>query len=96
MGLHHWESLYRFRSPERSKGKDPARSYHKSDILSIFGPPDRVTHQYDGDIFVYAFLRKNSAKFAIEEPFITNTTFFSYTRIQEKKDHLLILFDKDG
>jgi outer membrane protein assembly factor BamE (lipoprotein component of BamABCDE complex) len=68
----------------------------KSDILSIFGPPDRVTHQYDGDIFVYAYLRKNSTKFVIEEPYITNTTFFSYTRIQEKKDHLVILFDKNG
>jgi outer membrane protein assembly factor BamE (lipoprotein component of BamABCDE complex) len=68
----------------------------KSDILSIFGPPDRITHQYDGDIFVYTYLRKNSAKFAIEEPYITNTTFFTYTRIQEKKDHLVILFDKSG
>jgi outer membrane protein assembly factor BamE (lipoprotein component of BamABCDE complex) len=68
----------------------------KSDILEIFGPPDRVTRQYDGDIFVYTYLRKNSTKFAIEEPYITNTTFFTYTRIQEKKDHLVILFDKDG
>jgi outer membrane protein assembly factor BamE (lipoprotein component of BamABCDE complex) len=68
----------------------------KSDILSIFGPPDRIAHQYDGDIFVYAYLRKNSTKFAIEEPYITNTTFFTYTRIQEKKDHLVILFDKNG
>ena len=68
----------------------------KSDILSIFGPPDRITHQYDGDIFVYAYLRKNSTKFVIEEPYITNTTFFTYTRIQEKKDHLVILFDRDG
>ena len=68
----------------------------KSDILSIFGPPDRVMHQYDGDIFVYAYLRKNSTKFVVEEPYITNTTFFTYTRIQEKKDHLVILFDKNG
>jgi outer membrane protein assembly factor BamE (lipoprotein component of BamABCDE complex) len=68
----------------------------KSDILEIFGPPDRVTRQYDGDIFVYTYLRKNSTKFAIEEPYITNTTFFTYTRIQEKKDHLVILFDKNG
>ncbi len=68
----------------------------KSDILSIFGPPDRVVHQYDGDVFVYAYLRKNSTKFVIEEPYITNVTFFSYTRIQEKKDHLVILFDKNG
>jgi outer membrane protein assembly factor BamE (lipoprotein component of BamABCDE complex) len=68
----------------------------KSDILSIFGPPDRITHQYDGDVFVYAYLRKNSTKFALEEPYITNTTFFTYTKIQEKKDHLVILFDKNG
>ncbi len=68
----------------------------KSDILGIFGAPDRVTHQYDGDIFIYAYLRKNSSKFVIEEPYFTNLTFFSYTRIQDKKDHLVILFDKDG
>jgi outer membrane protein assembly factor BamE (lipoprotein component of BamABCDE complex) len=68
----------------------------KSDILSIFGPPDRITHQYDGDIFVYAYYRKNSSKFVIEEPYFTNWTLFSYTRIQDKRDHLVILFDKNG
>lgn len=68
----------------------------KGDILSIFGPPDRIAHQFDGDVFVYAYLRKNSTKFVIEEPYITNVTIFSYTRIQEKKDHLVILFDKNG
>lgn len=82
----------------RNDPKERIQAGHttKSDILSIFGPPDRVTHQYDGDIFVYAYLRKNSTKFVIEEPYITNTTFFTYTRIQEKKDHLVILFDRDG
>jgi len=68
----------------------------KSDILSIFGPPDRITSQFDGDIFVYTYFRKNSTQLAIREPYITNTTFFTYTRIQENKDHLVILFDKDG
>ena len=68
----------------------------KSEILSIFGPPDRITSQFDGDIFVYAYYRKNSTKFALREPYITNTTFFTYTRIQENKDQLVILFDKDG
>ena len=68
----------------------------KSEILSIFGPPDRITSQFYGDIFVYAYYRKNSTKFALREPYITNTTFFTYTRIQENKDHLVILFDKDG
>jgi outer membrane protein assembly factor BamE (lipoprotein component of BamABCDE complex) len=68
----------------------------KGHILEIFGPPDRVTQQYDGDIFIYAYLRKNSSKFVLEEPYFTNLTFFTYTRIQEKKDQLVILFDKEG
>jgi len=68
----------------------------KGEILEIFGPPDRIQKQYDGDIFVYAYLRKNSSKFTIEEPYLTNFTLFQYTRIQQKKDSLVILFDKDG
>jgi len=68
----------------------------KGEILEMFGPPDRIQKQYDGDIFVYLYLRKNSSKFAIEEPYFTNITLFSYTKIQQKKDSLVILFDKDG
>ena len=68
----------------------------KGGILEIFGPPDRIQKQYDGDIFVYLYLRKNSSKFAIEEPYLTNFTLFSYTKVQQKKDSLVILFDKDG
>jgi hypothetical protein len=65
-------------------------------LLEIFRASDRVTHQCDGDVFIFAYLRKNSSKFAIEELHITNMTFFTYTRIQEKKDSLVILFGKDG
>jgi outer membrane protein assembly factor BamE (lipoprotein component of BamABCDE complex) len=68
----------------------------KSEILEYFGPPDLVQRQFDGDVFIYAFLRKNSTKFFIEEPLITKVTIFSYSRIQQKKDALVILFDKDG
>lgn len=68
----------------------------KGEILEVFGPPDRIQKQYDGDIFVYAYLRKNSSKFTIEEPYITNLTLFQYSRIQQKKDSLVILFDKEG
>ncbi len=68
----------------------------KSEILEIFGPPDRIQKQYDGDIFVYAYLRKNSSKLTIEEPYFTNVLIFQYTRVQQKKDGLVILFDKDG
>jgi hypothetical protein len=52
--------------------------------------------QYDGDIFVYAYLRKNSSKCAIEEPYFTKFIIFQYTRNQQKKDGLVSLFAKDG
>jgi outer membrane protein assembly factor BamE (lipoprotein component of BamABCDE complex) len=81
--------------------EDPAHSIvigstTKSDVLERFGPPDGIQSQYDGDVFVYGYLRKNSASLRIEEPVITNLTFFTYTRIQQKKDVLVILFDKEG
>jgi outer membrane protein assembly factor BamE (lipoprotein component of BamABCDE complex) len=78
------------------KGKIQPGLTTKSEILSIFGPPERITSQFDGDIFVYAYYRKNSSKFVIEEPYFTNWTLFSYIRIQDKRDHLVILFDKEG
>ncbi len=68
----------------------------KSEILKVFGPPYRVQKQYDGDIFVYDYFRKNSTTLTLEEPVFTNITFFEFKRIQQKKDSLVILFDKDG
>lgn len=78
------------------KEKIKTGSTTKSEILEVFGPPDRIQKQYDGDIFVYVYLRKNSSKFTIEEPYLTNLTLFQYSRIQQKKDALVILFDKEG
>src|SRR4030043_1517427 len=78
------------------KEKIKTGSTTKSEILETFGPPDRIQKQYDGDIFVYAYLRNNSSKFPIEESYITNLPLFQYSRIQQKKDSLVILFDKDG
>ncbi len=68
----------------------------KGEILEIFGPPERIQRQYDGDVFIYVYLRKNSSKITIEEPYFTNLLLFQYTRIQQKKDALVILFDKEG
>ena len=68
----------------------------KGEILKIFGPPYWLQRQYDGDIFVYTYLRKNSSTLRLEEPVFTNITLFVYRRIQEKRDSLVILFDKDG
>ena len=81
---------------ENPKAKLLIGSTTKADVLEIYGPPDGVQRQYDGDLFIYAYLRKNSSTLAIEDPVFTGLTFFSYTRLQQKKDRLVILFDKDG
>ncbi len=68
----------------------------KPEILRILGPPDTVRHQYDGDLFIYRYLQRNSATLDIAEPIVTHLTLFSYSRVQQKDDSLVILFDKDG
>ena len=78
------------------KEKIKIGSTTKAEILEIFGPPERIQMQYDGDIFVYAYLRKNSSQLALREPYFTKLTLFQYTRTQQKSDSLVILFDKDG
>ena len=78
------------------KEKIKSGSTTKSEILETFGPPERIQMQYDGDIFVYAYLRKNSSKLTLTEPYFTKLTIFQYSRIQQKNDSLVILFDKDG
>jgi outer membrane protein assembly factor BamE (lipoprotein component of BamABCDE complex) len=78
------------------KEKIKIGSTSKAEILETFGPPERIQTQYDGDIFVYAYLRKNSSKLTVTEPYFTKLTILQYTRIQQKMDGLVILFDKDG
>lgn len=68
----------------------------KSEILKIYGPPDTVRRQYDGDVFIYRYIRRNSSSLNIIEPVFTRLTIFSYSRLQQKDDSLVILFDKDG
>lgn len=68
----------------------------KGEILEIFGPPLRIQKQFDGDVFVYTYLQKNSSVLTIEEPYFTNMLIFEYTREQQKMDGLVILFDKNG
>jgi outer membrane protein assembly factor BamE (lipoprotein component of BamABCDE complex) len=68
----------------------------KSDVLRVFGPPDLIQRQLDGDVFTYAYLRKDTRTFTIEEPVITDLEFLTYTRIDEKSDRLVVLFDKAG
>ena len=78
------------------KEKIKIGSTTKAEILETFGPPERIQMQYDGDIFVYAYLRKNSSKLTLTEPYFTKLTILQYTRTQQKNDSLVILFDKDG
>lgn len=68
----------------------------KADALRELGPPERLVRQYDGDVFVYAFVRRNSSSFAIEEPVLTNLTIFAWSKTQEKSDRLVLIFDRDG
>lgn len=68
----------------------------KADALRELGPPERLLRQYDGDVFVYAFMRRNSSSFTIEEPVITNLTIFSWSKTQEKSDRLVLIFDRAG
>ena len=68
----------------------------KSEVLRLYGPPDTIRRQYDGDVFVYRYLRRNFSILNITEPVFTRLTIFSYSRVQQKDDSLVILFDKDG
>jgi hypothetical protein len=68
----------------------------KADALRELGPPERLVRQYDGDVFVYAFVRRNSSSFTLGDPAFTNLTIFSWSKTQEKSDRLVLTFDHDG
>src|SRR5262245_3658636 len=68
----------------------------KSDVLRQLGPPDRLLRQYDGDVFVYAYIRRNVNSFELSEPVFTRLLLFSYTKTQEKSDRLVVMFDRNG
>jgi hypothetical protein len=68
----------------------------KADVLRDLGPPDRLVRQYDGDVFVYAYIRRNVDTLELSEPVFTHLTIFSYTRTQEKSDRMVVLFDRNG
>jgi hypothetical protein len=68
----------------------------KADILRDLGPPDRLVRQYDGDVFVYAYIRRNSSTLELEEPVITHLTVFEFTRVNERSDRMVVLFDRNG
>lgn len=68
----------------------------KGQVLGFLGAPDLIQRQHDGDVFIYVYSRKNYSKLAIKEPIVTNLQIFTYSQVQEKKDNLVILFDREG
>jgi len=67
----------------------------KGDVLQLFGPPTQITHQTDGDAFVYAYDRWNYSSLTVAEP-ITGQRVFTYTRGFNSRDRLVVLFDYFG
>lgn len=67
----------------------------KSDVLRLFGPPWQITHQTDGDAFVYRYEQWNWSSLRLQDP-ITGISWFSYSRQLERRDTLLVLFDFTG
>ena len=68
----------------------------KAEVLRDLGPPDRLVRQYEGDVFVYAYVRRNLSSFDVTEPVFTRLRVFSYTKEQEKSDRMVMLFDRAG
>lgn len=66
------------------------------DVLATFGAPERIQRQSRGDVFIYRYLRRDTRTLTIEEPVITNVELYTYTRIREDSDRLVVLFDDDG
>jgi outer membrane protein assembly factor BamE (lipoprotein component of BamABCDE complex) len=67
----------------------------KSDVLRLLGPPVRITHQTDGDAFVYMYDRQNFSSITIKEPF-TRQLVLKYNRLHHNRDLLVVLFDFTG
>jgi len=67
----------------------------KPQVLAHFGPPDRIVRQREGDVFVYRFAQRNGFELQIEEPF-SGIEIFTWDRVQEKSDRLMVFFDRAG
>jgi hypothetical protein len=67
----------------------------KSDVLHLFGPPQQIQHQTNGDAFVYSYERENYSSLRVQDPFI-RINWFTYTRTFDNHDRLVVLFDFAG
>jgi hypothetical protein len=67
----------------------------KAQVLATLGAPDEFLRQLDGDVFVYRYLRVNSQQIKIEEP-IRSTDLYTYKRVDERSDRVVVMFDRNG
>lgn len=82
--------------PPMADGRIVPGTTTKAEVLRELGPPDRLVRQYEGDVFVYAYIRRNESSFDLEEPVFTRLRIFSFTKNQEKSDRMVVLFDRSG
>jgi hypothetical protein len=68
----------------------------RGDVLRELGAPDQVMRHVNGDVFIYRYNRKNSDVFTLEEPVVTDLQIFQYTRVDEREDRLIVIFDSSG
>ncbi|HLC17378.1 MAG TPA: outer membrane protein assembly factor BamE [Thermodesulfovibrionia bacterium] len=68
----------------------------KAEVLKVLGPPARFVRQFDGDIFVYEYVRNKGHMFEVKEPILTQTKLFLYKKVHSERDLLVVLFDKSG
>ncbi len=81
--------------------KDPSEAIvpgttTKGEVLSQLGPPAKIVRQFDGDVFVYQFVQRNSTRLRVREPVITKLQLLTINRVVEKADRLVVLFDDEG
>lgn len=67
----------------------------KGDVLRLFGPPTRITHQTGGDAFVYTYQQLNTSTFRVQDP-VVGYNWFTYNRQIDRRDTLVVLFDFTG
>lgn len=67
----------------------------KGEVLSLFGPPDRILRQREGDVFIYRYEQRNTSQLDISEP-IRGFTLFRWDKVQDKSDRLMVFFDVGG
>ncbi len=67
----------------------------RHDVLTVFGPPDRILQNASGDTFIYEYERENYSSFRLQDPII-RFTWFTYTRSLGQRDRLVVVFDLSG